>query len=100
MCEGRALIAVDCDGVEGACGGCEVLLVGLLTRLRSDHGRSCEQVNGSIMGAGLWLASPLSKPSTQTSMVSLFGMVPTGLEPSTGLLSPVGYLGVVSWSKG
>ena len=31
---------------------------------------------------------------------SLFGMVPTGLEPSTGLLSLVGYLGVVSWSIG
>ena len=47
------------------------------------------------MGAGLWLASPLSEPSTQMSMVPLFGMVPTGLEPSTGLLGLVGYLGVV-----
>ena len=27
-------------------------------------------------------------------------MVPIGLEPSTGLLSLVGYLGVVSWSIG
>ena len=43
---------------------------------------------------------PWSKPSTQTSMVSLFGMVPAGLEPSTGLLGLVGYLGVVNWSKG
>ena len=32
--------------------------------------------------------------------VSLFGMVPAGLEPSTGLLGLVGYLGVVSWSMG
>ena len=31
---------------------------------------------------------------------SLFGMVPTGLEPSTGLLSLIGYLRVVSWSIG
>ena len=40
------LIAVDCDGVEGASGGCEVLPVGLLTRLRSDRSRSCERVTG------------------------------------------------------
>ena len=53
-----------------------------------------------VMGAGLWSASPLSKPSTQTSMVLLFSMVPAGLEPSTGLLGLVGYLGVVSWSMG
>ena len=33
-------------------------------------------------------------------MVSLFGMVPTGLKPLTGLLGLVGYLGVVSWSMG
>ena len=45
MCERSASIAVDRDGVEGACGGCEVLLVGLLTRLRSDHGQSCERVS-------------------------------------------------------
>ena len=32
--------------------------------------------------------------------VSLFGMVPAGLKPSTGLLGLVGHLGVVSWSKG
>ena len=57
MCEGSASIAVDRDGVEGACGGREVLPVGLLMRPRSDRGRSCERVNGSIMGAGLWLAS-------------------------------------------
>ena len=30
----------------------------------------------------------------------LFGMVPTGLKPLTGLLSLVGLLGVVSWSIG
>ena len=52
------------------------------------------------MGAGLWLASPLSKPSTQTTIGSLFDIVPVGLEPSTGLLSLVRYLGVVSWSMG
>ena len=46
MCEGSASIVVDHDGVEGACGGHEVLLVGLLTRPRSDRGRSCEWVNG------------------------------------------------------
>ena len=45
MCEGSASIAVDCDVVEGACGGREVLPVGLLTRPRSDRGRSCERVN-------------------------------------------------------
>ena len=32
--------------------------------------------------------------------VSLFDMVPVGLEPSTGLLGLVGHLRVVSWSKG
>ena len=48
MCEGRVSIAVDRGGVEGACGGREVLLVGLLTRPRLDRGRSCEQVNGYI----------------------------------------------------
>ena len=37
---------VDCDGVEGACGGREVLPVGLLTRPRSDRGQSCERVTG------------------------------------------------------
>ena len=52
------------------------------------------------MGAGLWLASPLSKPSTQMIIGSLFDTVPIGLEPSTGLLSLIGYLGVVSWSIG
>ena len=31
---------------------------------------------------------------------SLFDMVPVGLEPLTGLLGLVGYLGVVSWSMG
>ena len=52
------------------------------------------------MGAGLWSASPLSKPSTQMTMVSLFDTIPVGLEPSTGLLSLIGHLGVVSWSMG
>ena len=47
MCEGSASIAVNRDGVEGACGGREVLPVGLLTRPRSDRGRSCEQVTGT-----------------------------------------------------
>ena len=47
MCEGRALFAVDHDGVEGACGGREVLPVGLLTRPRLDCGRSCERVTAS-----------------------------------------------------
>ena len=45
MCEGRALIVVNCDGVEGACDEREVLPVGLLMRLRSDRGQSCKQVN-------------------------------------------------------
>ena len=44
MCEGNASIAVDHDRVEGACDECEVLPVGLLTRLRLDHGQSCERV--------------------------------------------------------
>ena len=46
MCEGSVSIAVDRDGVEGACDGREVPLIGLLMRPRSDRGRSCEQVNG------------------------------------------------------
>ena len=44
MCEGSALITVNHDGVEGACDEHEVLPVGLLTRPRSDRGRSCERV--------------------------------------------------------
>ena len=48
------------------------------------------------MGAGLWLAFPLSEPSTQTTISSLFNIVPIRLELSTGLLGLVGYLGVVS----
>ena len=52
------------------------------------------------MGAGLWSASPLSEPSTQTTIGLLFGMDPAGLKPSTRLLGLVGYLGVVSWSIG
>ena len=42
----------------------------------------------------------LSEPSTQMTSGLLFSMVPTGLEPSTGLLGLVGHLGVVSWSIG
>ena len=45
MCKGRASITVNHDGVEGACNEHEVLLIGLLTRLRSDRGRSCKRVN-------------------------------------------------------
>ena len=44
MCKGSALITVDHNGVEGVCGGREVLLVGLLTRPRLDCGRSCKWV--------------------------------------------------------
>ena len=43
---------------------------------------------------------PWSKPLTQTTIGSLFGMVPARLEPLTGLLGLVRYLGVVSWSIG
>ena len=46
MCEGSASIAVNRNRVEGACGGREVLPIGLLTRPRSDRGRSCERVSG------------------------------------------------------
>ena len=52
------------------------------------------------MGASLWSASPLSEPSTQTTISSLFSMVPARLKPSTGLLGLIGHLGVVSWSIG
>ena len=44
MCKGSVSIVVDCDGVEGAYGGREVLSIGLLMRPRLDCGRSCEQV--------------------------------------------------------
>ena len=44
MCERRASFAVNCNGVEGACDEHEVLLIGLLTRLGSNCGQSCEQV--------------------------------------------------------
>ena len=46
MGEGSASIVVDRNGVEGACSGREVLLVGLLTRPRSDRSQSCERVTG------------------------------------------------------
>ena len=48
MCKGRALITVDRDVVEGACGGPEVLPVGLLMRPRSDRSRSCERVTAQM----------------------------------------------------
>ena len=51
MCEGSALIAVDCDGVEGVCGGHEVPSIGLLTRPRLDCGQSCKRVNGPSYSA-------------------------------------------------
>ena len=52
MCERSASIAVDRDGVEGACGGHEVLPVGLLMRPRSDRGRSCERVTVLVGSTG------------------------------------------------
>ena len=54
----------------------------------------------NVMGASLWSASPLSKPSTQMTISSLFDIVPIRLKPLTRLLSLIGYLGVVSWSMG
>ena len=54
MCKGSVLIAVDRDVVEGACGGREVLPVGLLTRLRSDRSQSCERVIGTKGGDLPW----------------------------------------------
>ena len=54
----------------------------------------------SVIGAGLWSASLGLSLQPKRPRVSLFGMVPAGLEPSTGLLGLVGHLGVVSWSKG
>ena len=59
-----------------------------------------DEIRTIVMGAGLWSASPLSKPSTQTTIGLLFSMVPARLEPSIGLLGLVRYLGVVSWSIG
>ena len=53
-----------------------------------------------VMETGLWSASPLSKPSTQMTIGSLFNMVSVGLKPLTGLLGLIGYLRVVSWSIG
>ena len=65
MCEGSASIAVDRDGVEGACGGREVLPVGLLTRPRSDRSRSCERVTGSLR---------TSHPGQQGKVASIGGV--------------------------
>ena len=53
-----------------------------------------------VIGAGLWSASLGLSLQPKQPCVSLFGMVPAGLEPLTGLLGLVGHLGVVSWSKG
>ena len=53
-----------------------------------------------VIGAGLWSASLGLSLQPKHPRVSLFDMVPVGLEPSTGLLGLVGYLGVVNWSKG
>ena len=61
MCEGSVSIAVDCDGVEGACDRCEVLSIGLLTRLRSDCGWSCKQVNGIAIFTGTLVLMSLLK---------------------------------------
>ena len=49
MCEGSASITVDRNVVEGACGGREMLPVGLLTRPRLDCGWSCERVTGFLV---------------------------------------------------
>ena len=61
MCEGSASIAVDRDGVEGACGGREVLPVGLLTRPRSDRSRSCERVTAPTLVGPLPLLCSMRK---------------------------------------
>ena len=77
MCEGRASIAVDHDGVEGACSGREVLPVGLLTRPRLDRSWSCEWVTGAIIDSTasklLFCSSFLStfNPITFQSLLSL-----------------------------
>ena len=54
----------------------------------------------AVIGAGLWSASLGLSLQPKHPRVSLSGMVPAGLEPSTGLLGLVGHLRVVSWSKG
>ena len=39
---------VDCNRVEGVCGGREVLPIGLLMRLGLDCGQSCKQVSALL----------------------------------------------------
>ena len=53
-----------------------------------------------VIGAGLWSASLGLSLQPKRPCVLLSGMVPAGLEPSTGLLGLVGYLGVDSWCMG
>ena len=57
----------------------------------------CVEGSWDVMGAGLWSASPLSKPSTQTSMVLLFGWFPPDSNPQPGFSASLGILG---WSAG
>ena len=60
----------------------------------------CRWRKKSVIGAGLWSAPLGLSLQPKRPRVSLFGMVPAGLEPSTRLLGLVGHLGVVSWSMG
>ena len=55
MCKRSASIVVNCNGVEGVCSGCEVLLVSLLMRLRLDCGRSCKRVTGFLQNLNITL---------------------------------------------
>ena len=59
-----------------------------------------DEQRGLVIGVGLWSASLGLSLQPKRPCVLLSGMVPAGLEPSTGLLGLVGHLGVVSWSKG
>ena len=54
----------------------------------------------SVIGAGLWVGFPWFSLQPKRPRVLLSSVVPTGLEPLTGLLGLIGHLGVVSWSKG
>ena len=56
-----------------------------------------EQVVSSVMGASLWLASPLSEPSTQTTIGLLFGWFPPDSNPQPGFLA---LSGILEWSVG
>ena len=81
---------------------------GVLTRDLVSHGtfknttvdKRHGKCRGSVIGAGLWSASLGLSLQPKRPRVLLFGMVPAGLKPSTGLLGLVRHLGVVSWSKG